>query len=83
MQVIGMLTVIRGVPERLNVAASCADNLVCLTNYVQAREINCATFCWCRRGLRREVFWHEKGPRNTEGLCIHDGGDEGIEPLTS
>ena len=23
------------------------------------------------------VFWHEKGLRNPEGLCIHDGGDEG------
>ena len=23
------------------------------------------------------VFWHEKGLRNSEGLCIHDGGDEG------
>ena len=60
MQVIGMLTVIRGVPERLNEAASCADNLVCLTNYVQAREINCATFCWRRWGLWRVVFWHER-----------------------
>ena len=25
----------------------------------------------------REEFWHEKGLRNSEGLCIHDGGDEG------
>ena len=24
-----------------------------------------------------EVFWHEKGLRDSEGLCIHDGGDEG------
>ncbi len=23
------------------------------------------------------VFCHEKGLRNPEGLCIHDGGDEG------
>ena len=23
------------------------------------------------------VFWHEKGLRNSEGPCIHDGGDEG------
>ena len=23
------------------------------------------------------VFWHEKSLRNSEGLCIHDGGDEG------
>ena len=28
-------------------------------------------------GLWPVVFWHEKGLRNTEGLCIHDGGDEG------
>ena len=28
-------------------------------------------------GLWREVFWHEKGLRNSEGLFIHDGGDEG------
>ena len=27
--------------------------------------------------MRRKVFWHEKSLRNTEGLCIHDGGDEG------
>ena len=25
----------------------------------------------------REVFWYEKGLRNSEVLCIHDGGDEG------
>ena len=29
------------------------------------------------KGFLREVFWHKKGLRNTEGLCIHDGGDEG------
>ncbi len=23
------------------------------------------------------VFCHEKALRNSEGLCIHDGGDEG------
>ena len=23
------------------------------------------------------VFWHEKGLRNSEGLYIHNGGDEG------
>ena len=28
-------------------------------------------------GLWCEVFWHEKGLRNSEGLYIHDGGDEG------
>ena len=28
-------------------------------------------------GLWREVFWHEKSLRNSEGLLIHDGGDEG------
>ena len=28
-------------------------------------------------GLWREVFWHEKSLRNSEGLYIHDGGDEG------
>ena len=28
-------------------------------------------------GLRHEVFWHEKGLRYSEGLWIHDGGDEG------
>ena len=28
-------------------------------------------------GLWREVFWHEKGLRNSKGLYIHDGGDEG------
>ena len=29
------------------------------------------------------VFCHEKGLRNPEGLCIHDGGDEGDRTLTS
>ena len=28
-------------------------------------------------GLWCEVFWHEKSLRNSEGLYIHDGGDEG------
>ena len=28
-------------------------------------------------GFWRVVFWHEKGLRDSEGLCIHDGGDEG------
>ena len=28
-------------------------------------------------GLRPEIFRHEKGLRDSEGLCIHDGGDEG------
>ena len=28
-------------------------------------------------GLQREVFRHKKGLRKSEGLCIHDGGDEG------
>lgn len=27
-------------------------NCVCLTNYVQIWEINCATFCGCWRGRR-------------------------------
>ena len=25
----------------------------------------------------RGEFWHEKSLRDTEGLCIHGGGDEG------
>ena len=29
------------------------------------------------KGFMREEFWHEKSLRNSEGLCIHDGGDEG------
>ena len=28
-------------------------------------------------GLCPEIFRHEKGLQSTEGLCIHDGGDEG------
>ena len=38
---------------------------------------NCATFCWRRWGFGARRFGMKKGLRNTEGLCNHDGGDEG------
>ena len=34
-------------------------------------------FVGVSESLCPEIFRHEKGLRNTEGLCIHDGGDEG------
>ena len=60
---------------------NCCMNYVWLTNYVQNREVSCATFCGAGVGwtvaLRCNVFSYEKRPSGTEGLCIHDGGDEG------
>ena len=44
-QVIGVLAIIGSVPEHPNGTVIYTDNRVCLTNYVQTWEINCATFC--------------------------------------
>ena len=60
---------------------NCCMNYVWLTNYVQNRGVSCATFCGAGVGwtvaLRCNVFSYGKRPSGTEGLCIHDGGDEG------
>ena len=61
--------------------ANCKKNYVWLTNYVQNWGVSCATFCGAGVGwtvaLRCNVFSTKKRPSGTEGLCIHDGGDEG------
>ena len=61
--------------------ANCYMNNVWLTNYVQNWGVSCATFCGAGVGwtvaLRCNVFSYEKRPSVSEGLCIHNGGDEG------
>ena len=59
--------------------ANCSNYYLWLTNFVQNREGNCATFCGVGAGvtLACGMDTYEKGLRFPEGLCIHDGGDEG------
>ena len=56
-------------------------NCVCLTNYVQMWEINCATFCGGTLG--RMVIAYEKSLRLPEGSTFTMVETRGIEPLTS
>ena len=58
---------------------NCSNYYVWLTNFVQNREGNCATFCGVGAGVTLVcgMDTYEKGLRFPEGLCIHDGGDEG------
>ena len=58
---------------------NCSNYYVWLTNFVQNREGNCATFCGEGAGVTLVcgMDTYEKGLRFLEGLCIHDGGDEG------
>ena len=56
-------------------------NYVCLTNYVQIWEINCATFCGGILG--RMVNAYEKSLRFPEGSAFTMVETRGIEPLTS
>ena len=50
-QVIGVRRVLRGDNGVGLALLVVLFNCVCLTNYVQIWEINCATFCWCECGL--------------------------------
>ena len=56
-------------------------NCVCLTNYVQIWEINCATFC--DGSLGHMVVAYEKSLRFPEGSAFTMVETRGIEPLTS
>ena len=56
-------------------------NCVCLTNYVQIWEINCATFCGGTLGCM--VAAYEKSLRFPEGSAFTMVETRGIEPLTS
>ncbi len=56
-------------------------NCVCLTNYVQIWEINCATFCGDTLG--HMVVAYEKSLRFPEGSAFTMVETRGIEPLTS
>ena len=56
-------------------------NCVCLTNYVQIWEINCATFCGGTLGCM--VAAYKKSLRFPEGSAFTMVETRGIEPLTS
>ena len=56
-------------------------NCVCLTNYVQIWEINCATFCGGT--LECMVAVYKKSPQFPEGSTFTMVETRGVEPLTS
>ena len=80
-QVIGVQCVLRGNNWVGLVRRIALFNCVCLTNYVQMWEINCATFCGGT--LSRMVVTYEKSLRFPEGSVFTMVETRGIEPLTS
>ena len=80
-QVIGVRRVLRGDNWVVSAPHAVLFNCVCLTNYVQKWEINCATFCGGTLGCM--VAAYEKSLRFPEGSAFTMVETRGIEPLTS
>ena len=80
-QVIGVRCVLRGDNGVELALLVVLFNYVCLTNYVQIWENNCATFCGGTLGCMVAVY--KKSPRFPEGSAFTMVETRGIEPLTS
>lgn len=80
-QVIGLRCVLRGVNGVGMALLVALFNCVCLRNYVQEWEINCATFC--RGTLGCMVAAYKKSLRFPESSAFTMVETRGIEPLTS